>query len=553
MRLVVGAALLLTVGCSGAGPRRLGEAPSWRKGTVVGASSATQPARPVTITFTPPTPSARGYNDPPIAPPPASPIGDALVAAVAREAKALGMAAPVADGRLFAAADELAAVVPEEGVVPYALVEFAIQHHGIIEPSPHLLVVWGPLDDVQPIVDQLAPRIPELLRAGADARVGIGTARRGDQGVVILALQGSHLETGVIPRALPDGGTIHVDGRLEAPFKNPEVFVTADDGSTSRPAIQDQGGDFHAAVACPASPGKLQVEVVGFDETGATVLANFPVWCRTAPPTALTLTPDADADGKIVTEADAEKTLFALVNRDRKRAGLAELTWDDGLAEVARGHSREMRTTGVIAHISPTTGNAADRVRVAGIRTGVVLENIARAYSVAEAHQGLMNSPGHRANLMSSVATHLGIGILFGDEISGQRELFVTQVFIRIPPTIDVPRVRDDVRALLRKARPNLSADPDLETAAQGLADDLAHGAPLDEARARATHKLDGRKYARVGSVVTAVAELDTLSAESLLGSDAINLAGVGIAQGPHPELGDKAIWVVLLLGERVR
>ncbi|MCE9578300.1 MAG: hypothetical protein K8W52_34555 [Deltaproteobacteria bacterium] len=550
LRVCVLVAVLVSVGCSSGPPRRIGEAPSWRGG---GAErpAPTPAGPPQPLTFTPPSASSPRYNDPPVAPAPSSPIGDAVVAAVAREADNLGIAHPVPDGRLFAAADELAAVVPEEGVVPYALVEFAIQHHGIVEPSPHLLVVWGPLDDSGPIVEQLAPRIPELLRAGASSRVGIGTARRGDQGVVILALQGSSVDTAAIPRTLPQGGTIHIDGRLREPFKNPEVFVTADDGTVSRPAVQEKDGSFHAAVECPAAPARQQIEIVGFDASGATVLANFPVWCREAPPTQLTILPDTDDTGKIVTEHDAEQTLFALVNRDRKRAGLAELTWDEGLAEVARGHSREMRTTGVIAHISPTTGNAADRVRVAGIRTGVVLENIARAYSVMEAHQGLMNSPGHRANLMSSVATHLGVGILFGDEISGQRELFVTQVFIRVPPTIDPQRAKDDVRALLRKARPALGDDADLAKAAQGLADDLAHGAALDAARLRATHQLDGHKYTRVGSVVTAVAELDSLSAESLLGTNPVNLVGVGIAQGPHPDLGDKAIWLVLLLAER--
>ncbi|MBE7448064.1 MAG: CAP domain-containing protein [Kofleriaceae bacterium] len=85
------------------------------------------------------------------------------------------------------------------------------------------------------------------------------------------------------------------------------------------------------------------------------------------------------------------------------------------MAEVARAHSREMRVTGVVGHVSALTGSAADRVKVAGIRTGLVLENIARAYGIAEAQAGLMNSPGHRANLLSRAATHVGIGIELGD------------------------------------------------------------------------------------------------------------------------------------------
>lgn len=543
--LAATAAVALLAACPGSsGPKQVGAQPSWR-GSGAKAAPVIAP-----VTFAPAAEPAQRYNET-VQAPPKTPLGDAVIAAVKDAAQKAGTPVPIADARLFRTCAELAEVVPEEGVIGYSIVEFALHRNGIIEPSPHLLVVWGPLDDPAPIIEQLAPRIPDLLRAGANSRVGIGTARRGDQGVVILALQGSSLETAPIPRAMPEGGTLHVDGRLRAPFTRPEVFVTAADGTVSRPAVQEQAGAFHAAVACPTAPGKLQVEVVAFDASGANVLANFPVWCRQAPPATLTIQPETDDTGAIVTELDAERTLFSLVNRDRKRAGLAELTWDDGLAEVARGHSREMRTTGVIAHVSPVTGNAADRVRVAGIRTGVVLENIARAYSVREAHEGLMNSPGHRANLMSAVATHLGVGILFGDEISGQRELFVTQVFIRIPPTVDAPRVKDAVRALIKRARPGLGDDADLDKVAQSLADDLAHGAALDDARKRATRKLDARRYARVGSVVTAVAEVESLTAEALLGQNPINLAGIGLAQGPHPELGDKAIWLVLLLAER--
>ena len=73
---------------------------------------------------------------------------------------------------------------------------------------------------------------------------------------------------------------------------------------------------------------------------------------------------------------DAEHRLLADINRDRTAAGLPFLRWDDALAAVARAYSEEMRRTHVVAHISPTSGSAADRVRAAGIRTAIVLENV---------------------------------------------------------------------------------------------------------------------------------------------------------------------------------
>ena len=59
------------------------------------------------------------------------------------------------------------------------------------------------------------------------------------------------------------------------------------------------------------------------------------------------------------------------------------------------------------------------RVRAVGIRTPVVLENIARAYGVAEAQSGLMNSPGHRAIITDCGLTEAGFSAVSnGDKMT---------------------------------------------------------------------------------------------------------------------------------------
>ena len=68
------------------------------------------------------------------------------------------------------------------------------------------------------------------------------------------------------------------------------------------------------------------------------MLANFPVWCASAPPASVTVDPRHD-DVAVTSPVDAEHRLLADVNRDRLAAGLPALLWDDRLAEVARGHS----------------------------------------------------------------------------------------------------------------------------------------------------------------------------------------------------------------------
>jgi uncharacterized protein YkwD len=528
---------------------KIGGQPSWRQGTEVKSSGGATPQR---VVFSPSSPASARYGEA-ATPAPSSPLGDAVIAAVATAARAANIPAPVADGRLFTAAEELARVVPDEGVIAYSLVEFALQRQGIVEPSPHLLVIWGHLDAPQAIVDQLAPRVAELLAAGATARLGVGAARRNanGEGVVVFALQGSSVAIDPLPRALPRGGSVKLTGKVLGAYRDPEVFVTRDDGAVVKlPSAGKRPGEFAATIDCTGRSGKQQVEVTAVDASGSTVLANFPLWCFEDAPSSITVDMSID-DRPVVDAAEAEQRMLALVNRDRTAAGLAPLVWDDRVAEVSRAHSREMQQTGIVAHVSPTTGTAADRVKLANIKTPAVLENVARAYGVGEAHAGLMNSPGHRANVLSGVATHIGIGVVLGEEVAGRRELFVTQVFTRVPPRVDPAAAVALVRAKI-EAVDEIDGDPQLEQTAQRAAERLARGDAREATWNEAKRSLEplAKRYKRIGSVLTAVADLDALTGDALIQGYMPDNVGIGIAQGTHPEIGEGAIWVVLLLGE---
>jgi uncharacterized protein YkwD len=548
MRLALAVVIIAAAACGP--PHTIGAQPSWRTG-----SAAPPPAQSLApVTFAPANDAVRSYNEP-LAAPPKSPLSDAMLAALRTAAGQAHVPTPVADARLYRACAELAQIVPEEGVVSYAFVEFALQRNGIIEPSPHLLVVWGDVDAPKDIVAQLAPRMAEILGDGATARVGIGAVKRNADGTgaIVFALQGSGVTTSPIPRALPKAGSVTLDAVVDSRFKEPEVFVTRDDGTTERLAlVLGRSGAFKANVACGAHVGRQEVEISAADTAGSTVLANFPIWCGSDPPASLTVAPTID-DRDVTSTTQAEQRLFELTNHDRVAAGLPALQWDERLAAVARAHSEEMRATKVVAHVSATTGSAADRVKAANIKTAVVLENVARAYGVGEAHTGLMNSPGHRANLMSTAATHVGMGVVLGDEISGRRELFITQVFIRVPPKIDPKVIAELVRSRIAAVR-KVTVDSRLAATAHELAIGLAAGKPRDALWPDAKKELDGlgMDYGRVGSVITAVAETDSIDGTALVGDYKPDAIGVGVAQGVHPEIGDNAIWVVVLLAERI-
>ncbi len=115
------------------------------------------------------------------------------------------------------------------------------------------------------------------------------------------------------------------------------------------------------------------------------------------------------ADARI--DEEAERRLLRLLNDERVNAGLRPLEVDPLLVQAARDHSRDMLAQGYFAHTSEDGKTPADRVRQAGVRYAIVGENLALAPTVELAHHGLMESPGHRANILSPQYGRVGIGV----------------------------------------------------------------------------------------------------------------------------------------------
>lgn len=122
---------------------------------------------------------------------------------------------------------------------------------------------------------------------------------------------------------------------------------------------------------------------------------------------------------------DLEARMLDLVNEERRKQGLKPVKADPEMAEVARAHSRDMFARGYFSHVNLDGKDPFDRIRAAKVRFITAGENLALAQTLSIAHRGLMNSPGHRANILHPSFGRLGIGILDG----GIYGLMVTQNF----------------------------------------------------------------------------------------------------------------------------
>ena len=122
---------------------------------------------------------------------------------------------------------------------------------------------------------------------------------------------------------------------------------------------------------------------------------------------------------------DLEQKMLEMVNQERAAAGLRPVVADPELTEVARRHSADMFARGYFAHDTPEGRTPFDPMRDANVTFLTAGENLALAPTLPVAHNGLMNSPGHRANILRPQFGRLGIGIMDG----GMRGLMVSQEF----------------------------------------------------------------------------------------------------------------------------
>jgi hypothetical protein len=117
----------------------------------------------------------------------------------------------------------------------------------------------------------------------------------------------------------------------------------------------------------------------------------------------------------------AEADFLDRVNGARAQRGLGPLASHADVADVARRWSGRMRSENRLSH----NPNLANEVKVDWEK---LAENVGVGPDVNTIHQAFMNSTAHRTNILDPAFTHIGIGVVTGDD----GKLWVTEVFVRI-------------------------------------------------------------------------------------------------------------------------
>jgi uncharacterized protein YkwD len=123
----------------------------------------------------------------------------------------------------------------------------------------------------------------------------------------------------------------------------------------------------------------------------------------------LPVTPTAD---ELIVDTGDEEKMVALVNQERGKARVEPVRVDPAMTVVAEAYAKDMFLRRYFSHVNPEGQTAGDRLEKGGVSFSVAGENIAYAPDLTTAHEGLMNSLGHRQNILDPSFRRIGIGII---------------------------------------------------------------------------------------------------------------------------------------------
>lgn len=142
-------------------------------------------------------------------------------------------------------------------------------------------------------------------------------------------------------------------------------------------------------------------------------------------------------------DAELEAGFLRLVNEERAAHGLKPLSLRSELEAPARFHSLDMAVNGFFGHVGPD-GREPD-ARIASLDRRAFAdfsaENVATLsrtggtlgakFALKRLHENLMESPGHRKNILHPKATHAAFGV-----VRTRNGVWVTQLFLRVTGTL---------------------------------------------------------------------------------------------------------------------
>lgn len=244
--------------------------------------------------------------------------------------------------------------------------------------------------------------------------------------VLLLSERRGALHVDREPREPGDRVVFH--GGLALDYSRPRAVMTTPFGEVREvPLDLVSSREFSGHAVLPKERGRYQLEIIGFhDQTGPVVVANQALYVG-VPPSAVSLTVPSARDAVPVPPVER---LLERMNQVRVANGFAPLLLDRALCRAAQRHAEDMNRRNYFGHDSPEA-TPVMRLRSAKIEFTRAAENIAEASSPDDAHETLMDSPGHRKNVVDRSLERVGIGVVESRLSTGAPRFLVVIDFVQ--------------------------------------------------------------------------------------------------------------------------
>jgi uncharacterized protein YkwD len=344
---------------------------------------------------------------------------------------------------------------------PEAARSFILRSAGAPELSVAQVLVRATGEDPKVLDEAIARAFGNAPIGEGVLLVGIGEAATEGEDydrriVVVVARRNFDLQP--TARSVGLDSVWKIRGRAPLGFREAQASVLYPNNEVVELPVALQGNYFSVDVPSGTSPGGLRLSIDGVGKAGPFKLLQLQAEVGGPPPSSFeVLVPAAESFDDI---ASAENFALERLNEDRRQLDLPPLFLDLALSEVARAHSEEMRDEQYFAHLSPNTGLAGDRLEQARYRASAHGENLALNDSIYEAQSSLMESVGHRRNIINTSMSHVGIGLARDDKEEGRSAWYLTQVFARKVLPFDEEQASSQFLERINRAREEADLHP---------------------------------------------------------------------------------------------
>lgn len=460
-------------------------------------------------------------------------------------AQARAHTALVADTALSAAAACVTALGDTSDAVTASAIRYCCDKSGVFDAT----II--PLFAASNAEDNLAASIDRFFRDDGRKLTHFGAAVAQRNGVIIAAVVGAQRRGTIVLDRLPArvAKALTFHGSLDTGLRNAHSLLTEPGGRTSPVLLtMEDATHFNGRAQLGAAAGRYQLEVMADAADGPHVVANLPVFVGVAPPSSPPL-------ATRTSDAPPQLRMLALINQARAQTGLPPVTINAAVSRVADTHVRDMRDHDYFAHQANAEDTLPARLHAAGIGFSHASENLAAAPTTEEAHTSLMESPGHRRNILDAEVTQVGIGVTEG---RGTLPALLFVIDFITPQEVVAPdRLRAQILRLVNDLRASAHVPPLHEDAGlDGVC--LAHSQAMAQRDALSYVPTQADFFARA-AVVAGNVEMHT---DLLLAADPQSLrksqnplavasrVGIGAVASHGGRYGDGLFWVTIIYAQ---